>query len=257
MLNLKKQADTLKVGDIELGACIACSGYVSHLYFMQDATSKKQSKWYSCSCGVVWQTQKPSMVYNSQYSDRSGQNDKKVQDAYAYPVKVYAPLIEELIYGRKVLLIGRQTTHQEDAFRERGWVPLSIDKNVSFEGAENLINSDFEEYDFGSRKFNMIWIYHTFECFSNPISALEKIKSLLTEDGILVLCSPDTDFINIRGSGGFRHWRPETNYMMWNRRSIMKQLEKLGFNIIMARQNCWQRFPETDDFHLIAQRKFY
>jgi len=256
MLNPKKEAETLKVGHIELGTCPVCSSYISHIYFMQNADTKQHSKWYSCSCGVVWQTQKPTLVYDKKYADKFDNNDPKLRDAYEYPVRMYAPLIEELIYGRKALLIGRPTTHQEDAFTKRGWIVKSIDRNVSLEPSNRLIVDNFETYEF-NEKFSMIWLYHTLECFHDPIQALKKIKSFLTEDGILFIASPDTDFIHTRGSSGFRHWRPDMNYLMWNRRSITKQLENLGFNVIMARQNCWQRFPETDDYHLIAQVKFF
>lgn len=256
MLNLKKQSETLKVGDIELGTCPACASYVSHLYFMQDAVTKKQSKWYSCQCGVVWQTGKPTMIYDAKYA-KTFQDNPKLSASYNYPVRVYSPIIEELLYGRKALLIGRPNTDQEKSLAERGWVPYTIDKNTSYNTEGRNIAGDFETHDFGESKFNMIWMYHTLECFHDPISALAKSRNLLTEDGILFIASPDTDFIHTRGSSGFRHWKPDTNYMMWNRRSLTKQLENLGFTVIMARQNCWQRFPDTDDFHIIAQVKFF
>jgi len=258
MLNLKKEANNLQVSDITLGTCPSCHSYVSHLYFMQDATTKQQSKWYSCSCGVVWQVQKPTMVYDKKYLDKYAQFDSKLRDAYEYPVRIYAPLIEELIYGRKALLIGRPTSHQEDAFSDRGWIPYSIDKNQAHEPEDRLMLGDFESFIFEpGTSYNLIWMYHTLECFNDPIAALAKCKSLLTEDGILFIASPDTDFIHTRSSSGFIHWKPDMNYMMWNRRSLTSHLEKLGFNVILARQNYEHRFPAWDDFHIIAQRKFF
>ena len=257
-LNLKKEADTLKVGDIELGTCPICSAYVSHLYFMQDAKTKTQSKWYSCACGVVWNAAKPNALYDKSYFDKFGQDDKKLKDSYEYPVRIYAPLIEELLYGRTVLLIGTPTTHQEDYFAERGWIPYSIDKNKDQKERKSFICADFEIYDFPvDRKFSRIWIYHTLECFEKPVEALEKIKGLLTEDGIIVIGTPDTDFIHTRGSCGFIHWKPDMNYLMWNKRSLTSQLEKLGFTVIMARQNYEHRFPIWDDLHCIAPKKFF
>ena len=258
MLNLKKEADPLKNVGIQLGTCPVCSSYVSHIYFMQDSKTKQQSKWYSCSCGVVWQEKKPTKVYDRAYWDEYAKYDKKLKDSYQYPVLIYTPIIEELIYGRKVLLIGRVNTHQEEAFAKRGWVPYSIDKNKAQEPLDRLFIGDFEDYQFPEgMKFNLIWVYHTLECFLDPILALAKCKSLLTEDGILYLASPDTDFIHTRGSSGFMHWKPDMNYLMWNRRSISTFLEKLGFTIILARQNYEHRFPIWDDYHVIAQRKFF
>lgn len=254
MLNLKKEAKPLEVANITLGSCPVCASYISHQYFMQDGLTKKQSKWFSCQCGVIFQDRKPSGTYDAKYSLKFDTSDNKLKDFCEYPVRIYSPLIEELIYGRQLLLIGRTTAHQERAFLDGGWIAESIDRN---EASGAGIIGDFETHDFGSQKYNMLWLYHTLECFSDPVSALKKTKSLLTEDGILFIASPDTDFIHTRGSASFRHWKADYNYIMWNRRAITKQLEQLGFNVIMSRQNCWQRFPETDDFHLIAQTKFF
>jgi len=258
MLNLNKEANQLKTDEIQLGQCPICSSYVSHIYYMREAKTKKESKWYSCACGVVWNIEKPSKTYDEKYWDEYAKYDKKLEDAYKYPVKIYAPIIEELIYGRKVLLIGRVNTHQEDAFEERGWVPYSIDKNEFQPKCLRLFTGNFEDYKFGSDlKFNLIWIYHTLECFIDPISALVKCKNLLTEDGIIYLGAPDTDFIHTRGSAGFVHWKPDMNYLMWNRNSISNCLKTLGFNVILSRQNYEHRFPVWDDFHIIAQKKFF
>ena len=258
MLNLKKEADTLQVGEITLGTCPVCSGYVSHLYFMQDAKTKKQSKWYSCACGVVWQTGKPDKVYDKAYLEQFEPHDKKLRASYEYPVRIYAPMIEEMMYGRKVLLIGRPTSHQEEAFARRGWVPYSIDKCTSYNPSERMFVGDFETYEFPEGlRFNMIWLYHTLECFTDPTTALIKARALLTEDGIITICTPDTDFIHTRSSSSFIHWKSDMNYLMWNKRSLTQYLEKLGFNVIMARQNYERRFAAWDDLHVIAQRKFF
>ena len=257
-MNLKKEADVLKAEEFRLSTCPICGAYVCHMYFMQDATTKKQSKWFSCACGIVFQDKKPDAVYDQKYWDKYAAHDKKIKDAYQYPVRIYAPLIEELIYGRKVLLIGRTTDHQEKAFADRGWVPYSIDKNTSFEPSERLFVGDFEDYQFPEGlKFSMIWMYQTLECFTDPVSAFNKAKSLLTEDGIIYIDTVDTDFINTRGSSSFIHWKPEYNHIMWNKRSLTRHLESIGFNVIMCRSNYEHRFPSWDTIQLIAQRKFF
>lgn len=258
MLNLKKESNTIEVGELKIANCPICGAYVCHQYYMQDATSKKTSRWYSCSCGVVFQSQKPTGIYDKKYWDKYNQYDKKLKDAFQYPIRLYAPIMEELIYGRKVLIVGRQTTHQEEYFMERGWVTTTIDKNSAFESSDILIVDDFEKHKFPeSVKYNAIWIYHTLECFDNPVEALSLCQKLLTEDGILFIASPDTDFISTRSSSNFIHWKPETNHIMWNRRSITRHLENLGFTIILNRQNYEHRFPAWDDFHILAQKRFF
>ena len=235
MLNIKKSANVVPTDEISLGKCPACLGYVSQVYFMCDQT-KRESKWYGCNCGVVWQTRKPFGSPRNELLE-----GQKLRDVYEYPVHVYAPLIEELLYGRRVLIVNAPNDFQAKALRKRGWV-------TSSDPIETLPPDT---------KLNMIWFYHTLETFHDPIAILDKARSLLTEDGILFIAGPDTDFINIRGSVRFIHWKPDDNYLMWNRRSLTKQLDSLGFNVVMSRQNCWQRFPATDDLHMIAQVKFF
>lgn len=239
MLNLKKEATpVIEIGELKVAKCRACSSYISHIYFMEDSVSKKKSKWYSCSCGVVWQAEVPSGS-----KPKHALEGSKLRDIMQYPIRIYAPIMEELMYGRRILLMGHQVEDQMDYFKERGWIPETCD----FESAELQPDT----------KFNAIWFQHTLETLKDPISALSRCKQILTEDGILFIASPDTDFIHTRGSSGFRHWKPEYNYLMWNLRSISKQLENLGFNVIMSRQNADMRFSETDDFHLIAQVKYF
>jgi hypothetical protein len=242
----------------KLAVCPVCSSYVNHQYFMQDAKTKKTSRWHSCACGVVFQSEKPANVYDRAYWDKFAAHDAKLKDAYQYPVRLYAPILEELVYGRKVLLVGKETPHQEDAFTKRGWVAYSIDKNPVHTPSDRMFVGDFESYEFPEdSKFSLIWLYGTLECFLDPISALSKARSLLTDDGILFIGSPDTDFINTRSSSAFIHWKPDMHYLMWNKRSLNRHLESLGFNVILARSNYEGRFPAWDDLHMIAQRKFF
>lgn len=258
MLNLKKNAEPLHIEEIKVETCPVCQSYVCHAYFMQDSVTKQKSRWFSCSCGVIFNSKKPTKVYDKAYWDKHNKESQKDKDSFEYPVRLYAPIIEELIYGRRVLIVGRNNKYQEEALAKRGWVPTIIDKNISLEPTDNLICADFETYQFPeNQKYGLIWIYHTLECFSYPIGSLELCKNLLTEDGIIMLSGVDTDFVNTRSSSCFIHWKHDENYLMWNRRSLTSHLEKLGFNVIMARQNYEHRFPYWDDLHLIAQRKFF
>jgi len=257
-LQLQKQAEVLEVGELKVATCPVCSSYVSHTYFMQDASTKKKSKWFSCKCGVVFNSTMPTKVYDMKYWQDRSKHDKKIEAAYHHPIHIHIPLIEERVYGRRVLIVGRPNTYHEDEFARRGWVPTVIDKNTSFVTQGELIAADFETYKFPlERKYNLIWMYHTLDCMKDPLGALRLCHTLLAEDGIIVLMGADTDFINTRSSSCFIHWKHDENYLMWNRRSLTNHLEKLGFNVITALQNYEHRFPIWDDYHVIAQKHFF
>jgi 2-polyprenyl-3-methyl-5-hydroxy-6-metoxy-1,4-benzoquinol methylase len=83
-----------------------------------------------------------------------------------------------------------------------------------------LLRSDFLSHDFGSLRFDVIYAAHLIEHLPNPLDFLRKCHSLLTDDGILVIetpneaCLPRKLFGRYWGGNHFpRHWflfNPET-----------------------------------------------
>jgi hypothetical protein len=257
MINTKKEAKQLESTTVEIAQCPACEAITTHMYFMQDASTKVQSKWYGCSCGIVWQAHRPDFTYTKEYVDKYVPTGAKYESASRYLPQIIAPLIEESTYGRKMLMVGHYP-HQLEVFRHRGWVPFTIDKNVNLATSERLIASDFETFTFPEdEKYALVWIYHVLESFQNPFEALKKVKNILSEDGILFIGTPDTDFLYTRGPAGFPHWKRDFNHILWNRRSLTSYLEKLGFDIVLSRRNYEQRFPAWDDCWILAQKKFF
>ena len=55
----------------------------------------------------------------------------------------------------------------------------------------NVIFAEFESYDFGDRRFDLIVSQHTLEHVSNPVSTLRKMARLLTPHGRLVVSVPN------------------------------------------------------------------
>lgn len=225
---------------------------------MEDAKTKKKSRWHHCHCGVIFQKDKPSGIYDEKYLKDFEDGGQKYKDACQYPVKIYAPIIEELMYGRKVLIVGSPTQHQVEAFRDRGWVAYSIDKNEAIKPSNRHIVGDIETYEFSDDiKFNLIWFNQTLECLADPTNTLKKCFTSLPEDGMVVIMTPDADFVHTRSSSAFVNWKPEFNNVMWNKRSLTSHLEKLGFSVIMARRNYEHRFAAVDDIHVLAQKSFF
>ena len=257
MLNLNKEANTLQDNQVVLSKCPACDAYTTHMYYMQDSDTKAKSRWYTCSCGLVWQDKWRDFEYGQDWRSKNRPESIKFQRAEAYVASLYAPLIEEMIYGRKMLMVG-YTPHQSSYLADRGWVSFTIDKDTSFRMSHRHIVGDFETFEFpDDAKYNLIWFYQTLESMKDPFQALVKARNLLAEDGILFIGTPDTDFLYTRGPSGFKHWKRDTNFVLWNRRALRTYLEKLGFDVVLARKNHDMRCAVSDDLHLLAQRKFY
>lgn len=258
LLNFKKKNETTPVEEQTVANCPACNSYVCHAYYMVDKTTNKKSRWWSCSCGVIFNAKNPDGKFDQVYYDKHSRATQKVRAEWEYPILTYLPIIEECLYGRRVLLLGADNHFQHELFAERGWVPTTIDKNTRYSDSQDFIASDFETHQFPeATKYNLIWIYGTLENLQDPIASLECCKKLLSEDGVIFIASADTDFINTRSSVLFINWKGDYNNVMWNKRTISKQMESLGFNTILCRSNHENRYAYKDDFHGIWQKKFY
>src|SRR3990167_7502982 len=118
MLNPNKESTNLSTDTIIVGKCPVCSSFCMHMYYMEDSKSRKKSKWYSCHCGIIFQDKPPLGKYDIAYRQRFQSGGEKLTNAMQYPVKVYSPQIEELLYGRKALVVGTPTHDQVDALKE-------------------------------------------------------------------------------------------------------------------------------------------
>ena len=223
-----------------------------------------RSDYYHCRCGVVFQLEFPindklsyEDVYKKEYADNYLGLGQKYIDMCQYPIRLFVPLIEELIYGRKMLEVGFLSHFFMQGMKERGWLTWGIDLMNGIENSERILKGNFEDYDFKNMKFNLIWMSHVFEHFKDPVAVLKKCYDLMPEDGVLYIATPDTDFIHTRSNAGFPHWKAKEHYIMWNKESLNKELEKIGFNVIMSRRNYQQRFSSWDDCQIIAQKSFF
>ena len=95
---------------------------------------------------------------------------------------------------------------------------------------------------------------HMLEHFQDPIGALKKAYDILSQNGVIYISTPDVDFINKTGVSGFPHWKKREHYVLWNQRSLCRELERLGFKVVLSRRNYSTRFSSWYDVHVIAQK---
>lgn len=252
MLNPKIEAEVIKNDVVSnITRCPVCSSFSTHLHYMRDSDTRLESKWYQCHCGTIWQKDRALDKYDEAYYNKFD-GSYKVDDSINYAPKIYLPIIEEMMYGRKVLHVSYLNGVQMNPFRERGWIIESLDK-VS---EKSDIICDAEEYEC-KKKYNLIWLPMVLECFTKPLETLVRLRDMLEEDGIIFIETPDTDFLSIRSPSGFVHWKKEYNNVMWSREKLIEYLKQIGFDVVLSRRNCEQRFLFTDTTHIIAQKRFY
>ena len=260
--------------DIHPKACPICGLVTKYIYRIEHGEKGDISTWFRCNCGVIFNNDIPD---GSKY-------DKKYVNDYMVPSVIkrsitgattYAPLLEKLTYGREMLDVGFTCNYNIREFERRGWLAYGIDINKSICGHDNIYTGDFLDYDFNikvdketlekntgstivpARTFDLIWMGDVLEALHDPIAGLKKANSLLSESGVLYISTPDIDFISRTGVPAFPHWRKDENYVMWSERSLKRELERLGLQVIMCVRNFHSCFHSFFNLHIIAQKIYY
>jgi len=258
--------------------CPVCGVDTNYVYKIEAETEGglEHSTWYRCTCGVVFQDQLPNDndIYNKDYAKIYGTGEKN-QARGIHAARMYAPIIEELTYGRMMLDVGFGTLHNLKFFEDRGWLTWGIDKHDGVKPGKNIYKGDFMAYNFNlplhtkslkeligtdkikKRTFNLIWMAHILEHFPDPLMALRKAYDLLSDDGVLYIATPDIDFVYKTGVGGWPHWKKKEHYVLWNEASLRREVERLGFKVVMSRRNFSARFTSWWDIHLICQKNYF
>ena len=260
--------------------CPICGIDGNYVYFMQEGKTDRKGVWYRCTCGVIFQENYPNhLVYNKDYLNVISGDDEwgkqKVRAQFIHPAVTYAPLIEELIYGRMMLDVGFGLSYNMDYFKERGWLTWGVEVNTDIAPQKNIYKGNFLAYNFSphigqkklkeitgkskiERKFDLIWMSHVLGHFNDPLRALSRTYDLLQPDGIVYISVPDIEAIHKRGVSAWQHWKKEEHYTMWSERALKRELERLHFKVIMCRRNLADRFTgRHDDIHCIAQKEFF
>jgi len=219
---------------------------------------KDAGLWYYCICGIIFNKDFPDPEPKTEEYLKKYRDFKEYELIAKQPVRIYAPIIEELTMGRKMLDIGFGTGKNMEYFKERGWVSFGIEKNKDTKETDRIIKDDFESTDkLYKSTYDLVWMSHVLEKFKDPLSALYKARELLQENGVLYIATPDIDFLYGKPSGEWTHWNKSDNHILWNTRSVKRELERIGFNIVMCRRNYYSRFGFYHDLHLIAQRIYF
>lgn len=255
-------------------SCPVCNIQTSYVYVINEVKEGVSAMWYKCQCGVIFQEDHPVHDnYNEEYAINYAEM-KECKPRMTHAARIYAPLIEELTYGRQILDVGYCVPHVLNYYEDRGWIPWGIDNNASFVGNKNMYKGNFLEYDFNipattdelraladgdhfERKFDLIWMSHIFEHFNDPIAALRKSYNLLSESGCIYIATPDIDFINKTGVSGYGHWKAKEHYTLWSEKALQRELERAGFKIVMSRRNFSSRFSSWYDIQIIAQKNYF
>lgn len=213
--------------------------------------------WYSCLCGIMFQQEPPEKVLKNSQWAMAHFDIKEYAEVGTHAARVYAPIIEELTYGRKFFEVGFGSGIVIDHMRSRGWVSFGMDSNKDIQETDRLMRDDFETTDrLYTKQYDLVWMSHVLEKLHDPIGALKKAYETLQEDGVLYIATPDLGFL-YNEPHAWPHWSRKENYIIWTEAALVRELEAIGFEIILKRRNFHKRFGYYHDLHIIAQKRFY
>jgi 2-polyprenyl-3-methyl-5-hydroxy-6-metoxy-1,4-benzoquinol methylase len=141
--------------------------------------------------------------------------------------------------------------------KERGWKEegLELDQEMCLKLRENDFNvsqSMLEDFKTENR-FSVITLFDVIEHIPNVDGAFKKLSSLLTENGVVIMVTPDHDSFQrkILGKKWFQY-KPIEHIQYFNRRSLKIFAERNGLKIIYQK-HCGQ-YADAD---FLLNRLYY
>ena len=95
----------------------------------------------------------------------------------------------------------------------------------------NFFKTTFEKFKAEGKKYDIVVLMDVLEHFRDPLKNLEKAKSLLKKDGILVLQSPNYKSFMAKVCRDWAWWMVEDHKFFFSPKSIKLLLKKAGFEI--------------------------
>lgn len=227
--------------------CPICDEPVATKWLVKE--KDRNVAWKYCGCGCCYNEPVDKAFWTKEYQEEFSEQ-KAIKRSMEYSVKVYAPIIEEMIYGRKFLDVGFCIDHRIQEFKRRGWIATGIDLIDN-----DFIRGDFETFDFGDLTFDCIWMGNVLECFDNPLNAILKAWNMLRPRGILYLSAADAEQIFYLGYQSWGKWKSKEHNIYFSERKLKDELKRMGFDIVMAWKVYSRRFPSWNDMHIIAQKR--
>lgn len=202
---------------------------------------------------------KPEEVFTAEYNKKLSEV-KSHEERAKYFARVYGPLIEERIYGRKLLDVGFGTTVLMKEWEDRGWIVDGIDVCPN-----EYITGNFENYDFWKNtntRYDLIWMGDVLQCFQDPVKAIYKAYNLLNPNGILFIVTPNTALMRANRVSGWGHWDQKENKQFISYKQLKEIFGKCDedltgrMKIIYSDENVTsKRFITYSNMHVMAQKQ--
>ena len=157
--------------------------------------------------------------------------------------------------GRRLLEIGSNVGLFLDVAREHGWdergiepSKWAVDEGVVRFGV-NLEQGTVEDLDIGSDATDVIVMLDVLEHLSDPLAALQRLRGMINEEGLLVLSTVNLDGLHSRLRNGDWPWYIRSHLHYFGQRTLTVMLRSAGFRMVE-----WKIAPRSFHLSYIAHR---
>lgn len=107
----------------------------------------------------------------------------------------------------------------------------------------NVVNGDFESYNFHNKSYDIITMFDVIEHFEDPYKVIKKIRFLLNKNGIVIIQTPNIDSLIYKLTNTSWFWLiPGQHISFFSFSRLIKFLEENKFNIL--HKSTWDDFEE-------------
>lgn len=192
------------------------------------------------SCDLVFTNPMPSRkelnkIYNNYKFEAGFDHEFYIRKDAVRTLKTLA----SLGYFKKSLFdVGCGAGFLMDEARKKGWTTFGIDTgNIPIKYAKsklklNVIRGDFLKLNY-SKKFKVITLIQVIEHLTDPYEILKKISSYLSNDGILVIATPNINSVLSKVlNEKFNYMIPPEHVIFYSPDTLKKIIEEAGYKVI-------------------------
>lgn len=220
---------------------LGCTGQNIEIY------SEDQNLSYEiCNdCGLIWRAKKSEAVnkkYEQEYFD-----SKKYDKRRDHKVKKSGWLIDLARLKnadiKRLLEVGCSIGYTLEAAQKRSIPHLGIDISkyaVDYCTNRGLTasNKTLEELIAENKKYDLIYMQHVLEHFENPFDVLQQCRTLLNDNGLVLILVPNSKYARAEKKRGKHRFYSingvgTEHFVYFNYRTIKTVLESQNFKVVL------------------------
>ena len=229
--------------------CPICNSPSKKLFLANDFISKDEFSICVCDqCGVGFTFPQPTDInryYPQDYRHFAKFTRWFLQLLYRRQVKKW---VKKIGFTGNALEVGCGNGWMLNALSEQGWKVVGYERNneqatrVTAETGHEVRSGDLSLIK--DEKFDLILLFNVLEHLSDPVTALQQCSQLLTEQGVLIINTPNLDSWQAKFSKAYwAHLDVPRHLFHFSEKSYVYILKQAGMKITQISTVSWIHDP--------------